>query len=396
MKGFPFLRRSSSVTDLPVLSLSSQSALPNKFYQIPAASQSTSDLPNPPPLPRTPVIPRKSSNGAIGPKAGARLLASREALRSQRKADEMKDYGEEEFSIRRAVRLRADGGLSTVTPSVPSRSTSEVAPARPRQDTSSEEKGTRSGTNSKGTSVATSKVVRRVPVPTSTSTAAFPVKAKEREREKNGVVRKEASLSELTRKASEEDEDLDEEASRLRKASLSKASGAGLASPFSSRPSIVPATSSAAAVDSAKKRRAPPVSGLNKNVVDTNDPGQQRVPQPRQRTASADSRASVTKDGVLRELGDALKKERKKAEAYEEETRRIENEVRTAFVHSLPSTRLVDRLPWLAARGDPAQHGRHERKVCSLFSSVECSPLTKAPPQDVHGHFSARASHHQP
>ncbi|GAA5884195.1 hypothetical protein JCM6882_002175 [Rhodosporidiobolus microsporus] len=318
--GFSFLRRSASATDLPVIpsETHSDSYLQSRqLYGTPAASASTNDLPNlfdPPapssPPPPAPPIVRTGAGGAIGPKAGARLLASKEAQRALRKADDLSEANDgEEFSIRERVPLRENRDLSTVTGSVPSEATEQPMVVAPAKQSSSSGSRTRSGSNSTG--------VRRVPVP------AFEQDTFPSRREKGP--RREESIHELTKRASQEEQQQDNEAVRRRQASLSKASSAGLASPFAT-----PAKPERPALN-IKKRRGPPVSGLNSTAVpEVDEHGRfpsTAVHAPRQRSASADSRASVTKEVVLAQLGEAIRREKKKAEMYERECKQSEVEL---------------------------------------------------------------------
>ncbi|GAA5837783.1 hypothetical protein JCM11251_002321 [Rhodosporidiobolus azoricus] len=318
--GFSFLRRSASVTDLPAIPSETQSdsyIRSRQFYTTPVASASTNDLPSlftsphapsPPPL-RAPPMVRTGPGGAIGPKAGARLLASKEGQRALRKADELGEAnGGEEFSIRQRVPLREDRGLSTVTGSVPSEMTEhpDIPPARRGSSSGSR---TRSGSNSTG--------VRRVPVPALDldSFLSWSEKAPARE----------GGIQELTSRASQEEQKQDEDAARRRQASLSKASSAGLASPFA-----IPAKPDRPALE-IKKRRVPPIAGLNKNGLPAlNEQGRNpsgALGNPRQRCTSSGSTASMTKEVVLAQLGEAIKREKKKAEMYEREFKQSENEL---------------------------------------------------------------------
>ncbi|GAA5869241.1 hypothetical protein JCM8547_005175 [Rhodosporidiobolus lusitaniae] len=327
MPSFPFLRRSASVTDIPIIPPAVPNGpSPNKrtFFSIPTAAASTNDLPNFTSPPLSPGLSRpqpsmtRQSSAALGPKAGARFLASKEARRALRKAEEFgASTGGGEFAIEEVVPFRPDGGLSTVTGSAATEVTEIPAgqpQPQPKHDSSSGGR-TRSGS----TSNATSKGVRRVPVP-SVDEYSFPTT----KASGNGV-RPEKSIQELTKRASQEDQQQNEEALEQRRASLSKASAAGLSSPF-----VSPA---APTTLESKKRRAPPVSGLNKTVLPEVDEHGRQVPSmftpphPRQRSASADSRASVSKDTVLSQLGEAIKRERKKADAYERETEQSEVEL---------------------------------------------------------------------
>ncbi|GAA6033481.1 hypothetical protein JCM8097_001419 [Rhodosporidiobolus ruineniae] len=336
---FPFLRRSASVTDLDVLPSSSAPTQPlfsssSPLYSNGNGSASTNDLPDltaqqlppflPPaarPQPTSQPMTRAGRGGAIGPKAGARLLASREAQRAMAKAEEAAaENGGTDFDIRDRVPYRADGGLSTVTASqtAPSEMTENVAPAG--QDSSSGNR-TRSGSTN-----STSRNLRRVPVPTfggaDKTTKTRPSKA----------VRQEKSIHELTRRASQEEQEEDSDAARRRKASISKAGGAGLASPFVASPPKTNGNGALGGPLEVKKRRGPPVAGLNRAPTVEVDEHGVAVPNlfstpARQRTVSAGSSASITKDAVLAQLGEAIKRERKKVEMYEREYRQGETEL---------------------------------------------------------------------
>ncbi|GAA6011081.1 hypothetical protein JCM10207_005489 [Rhodosporidiobolus poonsookiae] len=318
--GFPFLRRSSSSADLPA-----SSARVTPFYRIPGATASTSDLPDldklsqsatpPPPFLPTPSLQKTGvpGGGAFGPKAGARFLASKAAQRAMRKADETEQNKVgDEFSIRDTIDVRDNGGLSTVTPSVPS-----VATARPPPPPRPPRPARRASSSGNGTSNSTSSGagVRRVPVPSFDDTPP---------RLPSDPDLAGKNMKELTRKASQEEAEAGEEAARNRQASLSKATSAGLASPFAS-------LSAAARAAESKKRRPPPVSGLNKAPLPEVDEQGRRVSTlfstPRQRSASGSSRSSLTKDAVLSQLSEAIRRERKKAEMYERECRQSEVEL---------------------------------------------------------------------
>ncbi|GAA5877347.1 hypothetical protein JCM1840_007203 [Sporobolomyces johnsonii] len=310
---FPFLRRSASVSHLPALTPaglptpSSASSKPtriptrSRFFANRRASASVNDLPDllpvrpPPAATFDPVSPH---GYAIGPRAGAKLLASAQAKRAMRKADELNEAESDEFSIRDRVAVREDGGLSTVTPSELTERPTGPQPAHAR---------TRSGSGS-GSS-KTPPAVRRVPVP--------PLDP-----------RREDSIHELTRRASDEDavlqKDRNSDAARMRAASLSKATSAGLGSPFSTPAQRGQQHNDGGTPDREKKRRPPPISGLNRA-----DEDRHTVPVigSRSRSSSADSRASVSKDVVLSQLGDAVRRERKKAEMYEQECEKAQEEL---------------------------------------------------------------------
>ncbi|BGP43911.1 hypothetical protein JCM10449v2_007968 [Rhodotorula kratochvilovae] len=322
MPAFPFLRRANSVTSVPILppgETSSNSSFfgpfskSRKLLANPSASASTNDLPSlerprsptpfsASPSPAAPQRPpralERGASAALGPKAGARLLASQEAQRALRDAAAAGD-GDDEFSIRE----RLAGGMVT-----PANAHSPEKPPPPGLPAARE--GSRSGSGSSGRAGAG---VRRVPVPPfdDGESAARP--------------RREKSIQELTRRASQEERDqaADEDAARRRKASLSKASGAGLGSPFSGEgetPVLPP-----------RKPRRPPVAGLNKaGVADAPDAQGRALPvvgAPRQRSSSTGSTASLSKDVVLGQLAEAVRREKKKAEMYERECEQGEKEL---------------------------------------------------------------------
>lgn len=320
-----FRRRSNSVSDVPSSSATRSNSFfgpftrsrSRKLVSNPSASASTSDLPliSSPLFPQPPPRPLPLSNSpdpfrdspparspmergmsvAIGPKAGARLLASREAQRAMRKADEVIVTADgEEFSIRETVPWREDGRLSTVT----------GAQTEAKDERGRDRANSSSGAQSKSSS-QTNHSIKRVPVP-----PLDPAESRAMDQP-----RREKSIHDLTRRASQEEEltKEDEEAQRRRKASLSKASGAGLGSPFAQSPSEM----------SKRPHRRPPVAGLNSKAEPSSASNGGRS-----RRASTDSTASISKDEVLGQLADAIKKERKRAEAYKRECEQGEGEVR--------------------------------------------------------------------
>ncbi|GEM11365.1 hypothetical protein Rt10032_c14g5382 [Rhodotorula toruloides] len=322
-----FRRRSNSVSDVPSSATRSNSffgpftrSRSRKVTSNPSASASTSDLPiiSSPLFPQPPPRPLPLSNSpdpfryspptrsplergmsvAIGPKAGARLLASQEAQWAMRKADEVIVTADgEEFSIRETVPWRGDGGMSTVTG------------ARTEADAANGEGGdcdqanSSSGARSKSSS-RTNHSIKRVPVPPLDPSDSRVTEEPHRVK----------SIHDLTRHASQEDEltKEDEEARRRRKASLSKASGAGLGSPFAQSPTD----------PSKRPHRRPPVAGLNSKAEPSSGSNGGRS-----RRASTDSTASISKDEVLGQLADAIKKERKRTEGYKRECEQGEGEL---------------------------------------------------------------------
>ncbi|BGP11838.1 hypothetical protein JCM10049v2_007758 [Rhodotorula toruloides] len=319
-----FRRRSNSVSDVPSSSATRSNSFfgpftrsrSRKLVSNPSASASTSDLPliSSPLFPQPPPRPLPLSNSpdpfrdspparspmergmsvAIGPKAGARLLASREAQRAMRKADEVIVTADgEEFSIRETVPWREDGRLSTVT----------GAQTEAKDERGRDRANSSSGAQSKSSS-QTNHSIKRVPVP-----PLDPAESRAMDQP-----RREKSIHDLTRRASQEEEltKEDEEAQRRRKASLSKASGAGLGSPFAQSPSEM----------SKRPHRRPPVAGLNSKAEPSSASNGGRS-----RRASTDSTASISKDEVLGQLADAIKKERKRAEAYKRECEQGEGEL---------------------------------------------------------------------
>ncbi|GAA5913212.1 hypothetical protein JCM8208_003235 [Rhodotorula glutinis] len=319
MPPFPFLRRrSNSVTSIPVLppvvdSTSSLSLFPfaksRKLLANPAASASTGDLPSlsvsPSPSPsfETPTRPRsptplstsptaaaptrptraleRGTSAAIGPKAGARFLASREAQRAVRDAELIAAAaadGGDEFSIREQF------------------SSGMVGPAPDEQG----EAGVRS---TAGAGSSAERLVRRVPVP---------------------------DLGEGT-------EPGQELGRRVRKERLSqesqKISSAGDPAPSRRRPSLPrvgdlvhqPATRPSATkgdvVSPTRTPRRPPVAGLNSGA----EPG--RTAAPRRRSSSTGSTSSLSKDVVLGQLAEAVRREKKKSEMYQRECEQGEKEL---------------------------------------------------------------------
>lgn len=320
---FPFLRRSSSATDVndfPAAPSSTSSffspgshAVPllksRKLLANPSASASTNDLPSlvaqpgpPSASPRPTRAPtfELGAAGALGPKAGARLLASREAQRAiQLAADAQTD----DFDMHE--RLERDG--LTGGRAEPRDANVQTQQGRRVEHSSS---GSRSGSGSSG-------AIRRVPVPALDDVALVDLSAQQGSN-------RETSLQQLTRRASEEDrEGRDAEAARRRNASLSKACGAGLGSPFASPGAHAPPN---------KPARRPPIAGLNR-AGDADEQGRRVLSAGgpsarRQRTASGGSTSSLSKDIVLAQLGEAVRRERKKAEMYERECEQGQKEVR--------------------------------------------------------------------
>ncbi|BGP35827.1 hypothetical protein JCM10296v2_007679 [Rhodotorula toruloides] len=318
-----FRRRSISVSDVPSFSATRSNSFfgpftrsrSRKLVSNPSASASTSDLPlissplfpqpprplqlsnSPDPFRYSPPARSPMERGmsvAIGPKAGARLLASQEAQRAMRKADEVIVTADgEEFSIRETVPWREDGGMSTVT----------GAQTEAKDERGRDRANSSSGAQSKSSS-GTNHSIKRVPVP-----PLDPPESRAADQP-----RREKSIHDLTRQASQEDEltKADEDAQRRRKASLSKASGAGLGSPFAQSPAEL----------FKRPHRRPPVAGLNSKAEPSSASNGGRS-----RRASTDSTASISKDEVLGQLADAIKKERKRAEAYKRECEQGEGEL---------------------------------------------------------------------
>ncbi|GAA5918270.1 hypothetical protein JCM1841_002140 [Sporobolomyces salmonicolor] len=310
---FPFLRRSASISHLPTLTpagLPAPSSAPPKPTRLPTrsrffanrrASASVNDLPDLLPVRPPPAAtfdPVSQHGYAIGPRAGAKLLASAQAKRAMRQADELNEAESEEFSIRDRIAVREDGGLSTIAPSELTERPAAPQPAH-----------TRTGSGSGSGSNKTRPTVRRVPVP--------PIDG-----------RREDSIHELTRRASDEDavlqKDRNGDAAKLRAVSLSKATSAGLGSPFSSPAERVQPPNGGVMFDREKKRRPPPISGLNRADEDRHTVS---AVGSRSRSSSADSRVSVSMDVVLSQLGDAVRRERKKAEMYEQECQKAQEEL---------------------------------------------------------------------
>ncbi|BGP58529.1 hypothetical protein JCM8202v2_006198 [Rhodotorula sphaerocarpa] len=289
---------------------------------------------DPPVAERMPHLSR-GSTAALGPKAGARLLASQLGQRAMRKADELECFSDADErdgarDIRDLVPVRTDGGLSTVTGSPTSHSTGGLqAPAHGdgRADPSS----------TPSSKSASQHSIPRVPV------LRIDLDPQIHSPKPLLPAGRRMSIHDLTRQASEEEkrESLDE--TDKRKESLSRASGAGLGSPFSAA-----AAAAAARQGDEEKRvtsplsippnarhpsRRPPIAGLNRAVPsplpDKQGNGDRSTSygSTRTRKLSGDSTSSVSKDVVLNQLSDAIKRERKKAEAYERERKQGQSEL---------------------------------------------------------------------
>lgn len=299
---------------------------------------------DPPVAERMPHLSR-GSTAALGPKAGARLLASQLGQRAMRKADELECFSDADErdgarDIRDLVPVRTDGGLSTVTGSPTSHSTGGLqAPAH--GDGRADPSPTPSSKS------ASQHSIPRVPVP------RIDLDPEIHSPKPLLPAGRRMSIHDLTRQASEEEkrESLDE--ADKRKESLSRASGAGLGSPFSAA-----AAAAAARQGDEEKRvtsplsippnarhpsRRPPIAGLNRAVPsplpDKQGNGDRSTSygSTRTRKLSGDSTSSVSKDVVLNQLSDAIKRERKKAEAYERERKQGQSEVSGRRLLSSPA-----------------------------------------------------------
>ncbi|KAM0750796.1 hypothetical protein T439DRAFT_380654 [Meredithblackwellia eburnea MCA 4105] len=221
-------------------------------------------------------------NKVIGPKSGAKLLATEEAQRAIEQADRLSSN----LSINSGVIGSIDDSSSSPTPTP----------------------------------------VKRVPVP---AVETPPSKKESTKLVVNGSSpspgKKEGNLKELTRRASAEDVAIkangNSKEARKRLDSLTKGFAAGLGSPFGGTKKTDTSASGAAAVVVGKKEkdpeisRHPPVSGIG---------GMRR----RTRSdASSGSNASTSKDLILSQLAEALRKERKRCELYESEILSIEEEM---------------------------------------------------------------------
>lgn len=316
MPSFPFLRRANSTTSIPVLPpfVDSTSSLSlfgpsRKLLADPLASASTSDLPSlgsfsrprsPTPLSGPPAhAPSRTgraldrgTSAAIGPKAGARLLASREAQRAVRDAELVAaaaaaGQGDDEFSIREQL---ASGMVRAASPEglPPAVAPRNVGVAHTASGSSSE------------------RLVPRVPVPSL---------EKEDGHHRREEVRREKPSQESGEQGHHDDKTRahgrDEGTPRQRPSTSSKAADKGY--PSLSSPIRPP--------------RRPPVAGLNAATADSGP-----SPSPRQRSSSTGSTASLSKDVVLSQLAEAVRREKKKSEMYQRECEQGEKEVRRLLV----------------------------------------------------------------
>ncbi|GAA5839905.1 hypothetical protein JCM9279_005202 [Rhodotorula babjevae] len=330
MPPFPFLRRrSNSVTSIPVLppvvdSTSSLSLFPfaksRKLLANPAASASTGDLPSlsasPSPSFETPTRPRsptplsasppaaaparptraleRGTSAALGPKAGARLLASKDGQCAVRDAELVTaaaagQGGDDEFSIREQL------------------ASAMFVPAahEQRKDRSRAPPGDGSGAGS-----SAERLVRRVPVPAL-------VEAVEPGHELGRRVRKERSSPQPQQGATHDDA-----TPRRRRPSLS------LAAAVDDKPASSAITAKDVVVSPTRAPRRPPVAGLNGGA----EPG--RAAAPRQRSSSTGSTSSLSKDVVLGQLAEAVRREKKKSEMYQRECEQGEKEL-SEIAHNL-------------------------------------------------------------
>ncbi|KWU45278.1 hypothetical protein RHOSPDRAFT_33224 [Rhodotorula sp. JG-1b] len=301
--------------------------------QTPASPRRSSSFPLPtqPTSPQRPVFQAKPSGGlergamgAIGPKAGAQFLASQQPRRPTRQVNELEQFGDAderdyESVLRQQVVLHAD----VVSNAVDAQSTSARLSGEPSNapvDKKPHERSTNPPTSQHP--------VHRVPVPRlvepeSEIHSPRPVPLQDRR----------MSIHDLTRQASEEEKLEDSDEADRRKESLSRASGAGLGSPFAAGAAAATAhateqnvASTTAPIEPLRKHphRRPPISGLNRAMTSPEDSTSQGLRDVsysslRPRKVSAGSTASVSKDAVLDQLSDAIRRERRKAEAYRRE-----------------------------------------------------------------------------
>ncbi|POY72224.1 hypothetical protein BMF94_4730 [Rhodotorula taiwanensis] len=273
----------------------------------------------------------QGSSAAIGPKAGARLLASQMAQRAMRKADNFAQFDDAEerageVDIRERVAVRTDGGLSTETgdtfllDAIMRAPFAEQVTAKVSPVPSSTSSGQHSIPRVPVPRLSTSEVEIHSPVPLPPTTRRM-------------------SIYELTRQASEEEKVESPAEADKRKESLSRASGAGLGSPFAAITRAQPAESTTAEMlptEPLRKQpsRRPPIAGFNRTTPaspeDPNSSTKRIVSHGsgRVRKLSSDSTGSVSKDLVLNQLSEAIKRERKKGEAYAREREQGEQELR--------------------------------------------------------------------
>ena len=309
--------------------------------QTPASPRRSSSFPLPtqPTSPQRPVFQAKPSGGlergamgAIGPKAGAQFLASQQPRRPTRQVNELEQFGDAderdyESVLRQQVVLHAD----VVSNAVDAQSTSARLSGEPSNapvDKKPHERSTNPPTSQHP--------VHRVPVPRlvepeSEIHSPRPVPLQDRR----------MSIHDLTRQASEEEKLEDSDEADRRKESLSRASGAGLGSPFAAGAAAATAhateqnvASTTAPIEPLRKHphRRPPISGLNRAMTSPEDSTSQGLRDVsysslRPRKVSAGSTASVSKDAVLDQLSDAIRRERRKAEAYRRERKQGQLEV---------------------------------------------------------------------
>lgn len=221
-------------------------------------------------------------NHAIGPKEGAKLLASKQARDAQAHAEQMSD----DHSIARELREKSfsEGSLED-SPTPMRRAPAPLSPAPPKTSTGGDSVTPRMTTAPEG------------------------------------------SLKELTRRASVEDDLIkangEGKAARARRDSVSRGIAAGLATPFGG-----------AGVVGRKERdpeasRHPPTAGGATS---------------RQRTrsdASTTSTGSTNKDFMLSQLAEALKKERRRCEMYQNELLAIEEEVTSSTLDCSRNLKLI-------------------------------------------------------
>lgn len=305
----------------------------------PPRRSSSFPLPTQPTSPQRPVFQAKpfggverGAIGAIGPKSGARLLASQQAQRRVHQVDELERFGDAnerdyESVLRQQVVLHAD----VVSNAVDAQSTSARLSGVPPN--AAADKKPHEPSDNPPTS---QHPVHRVPVPQLIEPeieihSPRPLLPEDRR----------MSIHDLTRQASEEEKLEDPDEADRRKESLSRASGAGLGSPFAADAAATTAhateqnvASTNAPIEPLRKHphRRPPISGLNRAMTSPEDSTSQgsrdiSYSSLRPRKVSAGSTASVSKDAVLDQLSDAIRRERRKAEAYRRERKQGQLEV---------------------------------------------------------------------
>ncbi|KAL8280443.1 hypothetical protein RQP46_007091 [Phenoliferia psychrophenolica] len=230
--------------------------------------------------PQTTSGPTFDRNKVIGPKSGARILASEEAQARMKKADNLP----EGVSVSNVVESSDDSNSSSRGPV--SRKPVPLSPS-PVPDPSHTKPPT--PPTAKATTTDDSATGRHKTAP-------------------------EGNLNELTRRASVEDVLIQANGNatpaRERRASVSRGIAAGLATPFNG-----------GGGGGAKKEREPEPTKYYPPTAATASRQRSRS------NASTSSTGSTNKDVILTQLADALKKERKKCEMYQKELLVIEEEL---------------------------------------------------------------------